>query len=130
MREYNWERATITPDEIIDGLVKQYGPEQPISIEMDDRKVQIPYKNSMATCECHRCGSIFNMTPASILNAYYNTGYVCLKCGPLSDDQLRAKQKERMNERAIEELIKHDVDPYAETEEEKKVKAEAAEEPG
>ena len=127
MREYNWERATITPDEIIDGLVSQYGPECPISIEMDDRKKQIPYKNAMATCECHRCGSIFSMTPESILNAYYNTGYVCLKCGPLSDEQMKAKQKERMNERAIEELIKHDVDPFAEDESEKKAKQEAKE---
>ena len=127
MREYKWDRATITPDEIVDGLVSQYGPECPISIEMDDRKKQIPYKNAMATCECHRCGSVFSMTPASILNAFYNTGYVCLKCGPLSDDQMKAKQKERMNERALEELEKHGVDVFAEDEDEKKAKQEAEE---
>ena len=127
MKEFKWDRATITPNEITLGLVDQYGPEQPITVEMEDRNTQIPYKAAMATFECHRCGSTFNMTPAMALNQFYTLGYVCLKCGKLSDEDLRAKKKENMNEKAIKVLQDHGIDPYAKDEDELKKESEEAE---
>lgn len=127
MKEYKWDKATITPNEIMLGLVDEYGPEQPITVEMEDRNAQIPYKSAMATFECHRCGSTFNMTPSMALNQFYSLGYVCLKCGKLSDEDLRAKKKEDMNTKAIEVLKERGIDPFSKDEDELKAEAEQKE---
>lgn len=126
-RRFSWDRATITPTEITTALVSQYGPEQPITVEMDDRSAQIPYATAMATFECHRCGASFSTTPKSLLNSYYTIGSPCLKCANVSDEELKARKKEEMNEKALEVLKERGIDPFEDTPEEEKAKMEAEE---
>ena len=101
-KEYKWDKPIITVNDIITGLVKQYGPEQPISIELEDKVSPIQYKTSMIPVSCTRCGNKWSTSPYILLKGYYMFGYVCSSCGNLSDSDLRNKTKKDMNDKAIE----------------------------
>lgn len=96
-KSYTWNRPTITADEIEDILISQYGvDQQTIVINMNDREKQIPYKSAGVSCTCTRCGTNFTMTPKNICDATYNNGYVCIHCGPLSDEDVRREKQNKM----------------------------------
>ena len=129
-KEYKWDKPIITVNDIITGLVKQYGPEQPISIELEDKVSPIQYKTSMIPVSCTRCGNKWSTSPYILLKGYYMFGYVCSSCGNLSDSDLRNKTKKDMNDKAIE-IIKEqygddvfEKDDEAEKEKAKELEAE------
>ena len=129
-KEFKWDKPNITVNDIITGLVKQYGPEQPISIDLEDKKTPIQYKSSMIPVVCNRCGNRWSTSPYILLKGYYMFGYVCSFCGNLSDADLRDKKKKEMNDKAIE-LIKEqygddvfEKDEAAEKEKEAELEAE------
>ena len=129
-KEYKWDKPIITVNDIITGLVKQYGPEQPISIELEDKVSPIQYKTSMIPVSCTRCGNKWSTSPYILLKGYYMFGYVCSSCGNLSDSDLRNKTKKEMNDKAIE-IIKEqygddvfEKDDEAEKEKAKELEAE------
>ena len=95
-KSYTWNRDKITADQIEDILISQYGVGQPIVINMTDREKPIPYKSSGVSCTCTRCGTSFTMTPKNICDATYNNGYVCIHCGPLSDEDVRREKQNKM----------------------------------
>ncbi len=104
MNEYKWEKPIITVDEIVTGLVSQYGPDNRTKILMDDTAKPISYKTALLNCECLRCGKRFTATPYGILNGLYLNGYVCSSCGMLSDDEVRARKAESRRKAALEVL--------------------------
>ncbi len=99
-KSYTWNHDKITADQIEDILISQYGVGQPIVINMTDREKLIPYKSSGVSCTCTRCGTSFTMTPKNICDATYNNGYVCIHCGPLSDEDVRREKQNKMTTEA------------------------------
>lgn len=95
-KSYTWNKDKITADQIEDILISQYGVGQPIVINMSDREKLIPYKSAGVSCTCTRCGATFTMTPKNICDATYNNGYVCIHCGPLSDEDVRREKQNKM----------------------------------
>lgn len=108
--EFNWIKPTITVKEINSILHSQYGPECPTRLLFEDETKPIPYKTALINCECMRCGRQFTMTPYALVNSIYFNGYVCTKCGSLSDDELKSIQEENMRVKGIELLKEHGVD--------------------
>ena len=99
-KSYTWNHDKITADQIEDILISQYGVGQPIIINVSDREKLIPYKSSGVSCTCTRCGTSFTMTPKNICDATYNNGYVCIHCGPLSDEDVRREKQNKMTNEA------------------------------
>ena len=94
--EFEWNKPIITAKDINSILHNQYGPECPTRLLLEDETKPIPYKTALINCECMRCGRQFTMTPFALLNSIYFNGFVCTGCGSLSDDELKAQQKENM----------------------------------
>ena len=110
--QFNWDKPVITVDDITRILVQQYGPEQPTRILVEDTGKPIQYKSALVSCECLRCGRTFMMTPFALVNSIYLNGYVCTKCGMLSDDELGEMKQEERRVQALEVLKKknnHDI---------------------
>lgn len=95
-KSYTWNKDKITADQIEDILISQYGVGHQIVINMTDREKLIPYKSAGVSCTCTRCGASFTMTPKNICDATYNNGYVCIHCGPLSDEDVRREKQNKM----------------------------------
>jgi len=104
MREFKWDRGTITPNEIAAELAKQYGFDQPISVNIEQRNTQISLKSTTIPLECHRCGEQFSLTPYTTLNRWYLRTPICKNCGNMTDEQLKEWKKKRMLERGTEIL--------------------------
>ena len=108
--EFEWNKPIITAKDINSILHNQYGPECPTRLLLEDETKPIPYKTALINCECMRCGRQFTMTPFALLNSIYFNGFVCTGCGSLSDDELKAQQKENMRVKGIELLKEHGID--------------------
>ena len=121
MAKYNWDSPNITGNQIVEGLISQYGVRQHVSVELENMDKPVSYKNSLIPLHCNRCDSSFTMSPKFILDAYYLKGYICSNCGSLSNEELRKLQHEKMLEGAVDVAKEHGIDLDA-LEAEKKAK--------
>ena len=109
--EFVWNSPVITVKEIRSILRSQYGPEEcQIRILFEDETKKIKYRDGLLNCECMRCGRHFNMAPSGLLNSIYFNGFICTGCGTLSDEELKARQEEKMRVAGIELLKEHGID--------------------
>lgn len=92
-QEHIWQKPFITAEDLTTILAEQYGIDNHLSVEIDDRQKQISYTGALISIKCSRCDSSFMMSPKAVCDSRYKLGYVCLNCGTLSDSELRQRNE-------------------------------------